>query len=217
MTKVRRRRATEAGYSLIEMMFTVGILGVLGGMAVVEHVGRAGRSSATARCAIVLSQMNTARELAITQRKNMRVTFTNTNVVSIIREEAPTTNLTTISAIQMESGLIFTIPTNLADTPDAFCGTGLTAICLPTATGTPPEVKFRPDGTFVNQDGLILNATIFVGMPNQLFMAGTQSNPGHSSKNVMSARAITIQGSTGRVRGYRFDGSSVAPAYWKPV
>jgi type II secretory pathway pseudopilin PulG len=217
MTKVHRRRAAEAGYSLIEMVFTVGILGVLGGMAVVSMSGERAGALGDGAMRIVLSQLNTARELSITQRRNMRVTFTNNNTVSILREEVPGPTLTTISAIQMESGLQFTLPTGLGDTPDVFCAPWSTPICLPTATGTPPEVKFKPDGTFVNQDGLILNATIFVGMPNQLFQAGTVSNPGHSSTNVTSARAITVQGSTGRVRGYRFDGSSVAPTYWKPV
>ncbi len=116
----------------------------------------------------------------------------------------------------MESGLQFSLVTNMADTPDAFCAS-LSAICFPTATGTPLEIKFKPDGTFVNQDGAILNGTVFVAIPNQIFVAGTSSAPGTSSKNVTSARAITIQGATGRVRGYRFDGSSVAPLYWKPV
>ena len=38
---------------------------------------------------VVLAQMNQARELAITQRRNMRVTFTGSNVVQIMREEVP--------------------------------------------------------------------------------------------------------------------------------
>jgi prepilin-type N-terminal cleavage/methylation domain-containing protein len=210
MTRVHRRRPNEAGYSLIEMMFTVGILGVLGSMAVISLAGSRPGALGDGAMRVVLSQMNTARELAITQRKNMRVTFTNGNTVSILREEVPGPTLTTLSALPMEGGLQITTVANLADTPDAFC-LSIAAVCFPTATGTPPEVKFRPDGTFVNQDGAILNGTIFVALPNQVFVIG------HSSNNVMSARAITIQGSTGRVRGYRFDGSGTAPGYWKPV
>ncbi len=215
MTRDHRRRPNDAGYSLIEMMFTVGILGVLGSMAVISMAGARPAALGDGALRVVLSQMNTARELAITQRKNMRVTFTANNTVSIVREEVPGPTLTTLSAIPMEGGLQLALVTNLSDTPDKFCPS-LTAICFPTATGTPPEVKFRPDGTFVNQDGAILNGTLFVAMPNQVFTAG------HSSNNVMSARAITIQGSTGRVRGYRYDGGGTAPngtnpGYWKPV
>jgi hypothetical protein len=48
----------------------------------------------------------------------------------------------------------------------------------------------------VNQDGSTCNGTVFVGLPGQ----------------ALSARAATIMGSTGRVRGFRWDGRQ-----WKPV
>ncbi len=51
MTRVHRRRPNEAGYSLIEMMFTVGILGVLGSMAVISLAGARPAPSAMAPCA----------------------------------------------------------------------------------------------------------------------------------------------------------------------
>ena len=121
MTRVHGRRSNEAGYSLIEMMFTLGILGVLGSMAVVSIAGARPGALGDGAMRVVLSQLNTARELAITQRKNMRVTFTNGNTVSILREEVPGPTLTTLSAIPMEGGLQITTVSNLADTPDAFC------------------------------------------------------------------------------------------------
>jgi hypothetical protein len=67
---------------------------------------------------------------------------------------------------------------------------------FPTATGTPPEVKFAPDGTLINQDGLTLNGSVFVSLPSQ----------------ALSARSVTFFGSTGRIRGFRWDGRA-----WKPV
>ncbi len=88
MTRFHSPRRTEAGYSLIEVMFTLGILGVLGSMAVVSNGGeRAGAlgDRRDARGALAVEQA--ARELAITQRRNMRVTFTSSNTVSIVREE----------------------------------------------------------------------------------------------------------------------------------
>ena len=38
---------------------------------------------------VVLAQMNQAKELAITQRRNMRITFIGNNSVQIVREEVP--------------------------------------------------------------------------------------------------------------------------------
>jgi prepilin-type N-terminal cleavage/methylation domain-containing protein len=216
MTKVHGHRTSEAGYSLTEMMVALGIIGVLSGMAVTTISGTRPGALGDGAMRLVLSQMNTARELAITQRRNMRVTFTLSNKVEILREEVPPAaagTTTTISSVLMEGGLQFLPVANLVDTPDAFCSS-LSAVCLPTATGTPPEVKFKPDGTFVNQDGTVINGTVFVSLPNQIYVVG------HSTGGVLSGRAVTIQGSTGRVRGYRFDGSLLnlpANSYWKPV
>jgi hypothetical protein len=183
----RRRQAGEAGYSVIELVFVVGIMAVF-------QIGQS-RPAALGDGAmrVVLSQMNAARELAITQRRNMRLTFVN-NTASIIREEVPGPTLTTISAIPFEAGLQYTTMTGLPDTPDGFGYS--TAVVFSTATGIPPEIKFAPDGTLINQDGITLNGSVFVGLPGQ----------------TMSARAVTIFGSTGRIRGYRWDGAA-----WKPV
>jgi hypothetical protein len=57
-------------------------------------------------------------------------------------------------------------------------------------------MKFTPEGTFVDELGQTLNGTVFVALAN----------------DTLSCRAITILGSTGRVRAYRWDGSQ-----WKVV
>ena len=188
-----QRAPVDAGYSVTELIFVVGIMAVLASMAVFQ-IGQS-RPSALGDGAmrVVLSQMNAARELAITQRRNMRLTFVN-NTATIVREEVPGPTLTTLSAIPFEGGLQYTTITGLPDTPDGFGYSS--AVVFSTATGTPPEVKFAPDGTLINQDGQPLNGSVFVGLPGQK----------------MSARAVTIFGSTGRIRGYRWDGAT-----WKPV
>jgi Tfp pilus assembly protein FimT len=193
MTEFSRRRVVEAGYSVTELIFVVGIMAVLASMAVFQIGQSRPAALGDGAMRVVLSQMNAARELAITQRRNMRLTFTN-NTASIIREEVPGPTLTTISAIPFEGSLTYTTMSGLPDTPDAFGNSS--AVVFATATGTPPDVKFAPDGTFINQDGLPLNGSVFVGLVNQ----------------PMSARAVTIFGSTGRIRGYRWDGGT-----WKPV
>jgi type II secretory pathway pseudopilin PulG len=193
MVPISRRRAGEAGYTVIEMVFVVGIMAVLASMAVLQIGQSRPAALGDGAMRVVLSQMNAARELAITQRRNMRLTFVN-GTVTIIREEVPGPTLTTISTILFENNIQFATMPGLPDTPDAFGNSS--AVVFATATGTPPEVKFAPDGTLINQDGLTLNGSVFVGLGSQ----------------TMSARAITIFGSTGRVRGYRWDGGM-----WKPV
>lgn len=216
MTKAQDavRWPAQAGYNVIELMFVVGIMGVLTGMALLQMGASRPGLKGDGAMRVVLSQMNAARELAITQRRNMRIEFTAGNKVEIRREEVtvPATDpptMTTISSVLMEGGLQFATVTNVPITstvPDVVCNGSITAVSFPTATGTPLEVKFKPDGSLVNQEGAILNGTVCLSLPNQVY--GTTS----STNGVLSARAVTVLGSTGRVRGYRFDGH-----VWKMV
>jgi prepilin-type N-terminal cleavage/methylation domain-containing protein len=188
---LQERVSAQAGYSLIELMFVTGIMAVVIGIAVVQIGSSRQGLNGDGAMRVVLSQANQARELAITQRRNMRLTFDSGNLVQIIREEVPGPTLTTISTVVFEGGLQFL---KLAgDTPEALGTTGnATAVAFGTAT----QIKFAPDGTLVDQDGITLNGTVFVAFPNQM----------------LSARAVTIFGSTGRIRGYRWDGR-----FWKAV
>jgi prepilin-type N-terminal cleavage/methylation domain-containing protein len=203
MTEIPQRRAHEAGFSLVELSVVVALMGILVGMVLVQMGVSRPAAIGDGAMRAVLSQMNAARELAITQRRNMRLTFgsvggNTNNVVQVVREEVPGPTLTTVSSTLFEGGMQFLTVSGLPDTPDAFGATS--AVTFPTATGTPIEIKFAPDGTFVNQDGLTLNGTVFVALPSQ------------APSQALSARAMTIFGSTGRIRGYRWDGRN-----WKPV
>lgn len=180
----------ERGFSLAEVMIVLGVMGILMGIsAVTISTSRSGLTGDGAM-RVVMAQMNQARELAITQRRNMRLTFTGTGTVNIVREEVPGPTLTTITSIPFEGGVTFQLVAGLPDTPDAFGK--VSAVYFSTAT----QIKFAPDGTLVDQDGLSLNGTVFVA----------------KGADKLSARAVTIFGSTGRVRAYRWDGSG-----WKAV
>ena len=89
-----------------------------------------------------------------------------------------------LSNIPIEGGVQFVLVAGLPDTPDAF------GKASGVDFGTAFNVKFTPDGTLVNQDGAGANGTVFIAVP----------------KLATSARAVTILGSTGRVRGYKWDG-----------
>ena len=126
----------------------------------------------------------------------MRITFdTVNNQVTITREDTPTTT-TTLSTMMFEGNAQITLTAGLPDTPDAFGNSAATSFYNPTngtfgsLTNTTTVAKFAPDGTLVDWNGVLTNGTIFTAVP--------ALGP--------SARAVTILGSTGRVRGYRWDG-----------
>jgi prepilin-type N-terminal cleavage/methylation domain-containing protein len=195
----QKRVSAQAGYSLIELMIVVGIAGVLTGIAVVQIGSTKQGLTGDGGMRTVLSQMNQAREMAITQRRYMRISFTLGNKVTISKEDlaggAPTEVQTALMEGRVEFLVVLPVGTKADyDTPEGYGNTA--PVLFPTATGTPPEIKFSPEGTLVNQDGKTLNGTVFLAVPNQK----------------LSARAVTVFGSTGRVRGYRWDG-----AHWKTV
>ena len=166
-------------------MLVIGIMAVLAGMAVLQiGASRPGlRGDGAMR--VVLGQMNQARELAITQRRYMRVTFVAPNVVQIIRENTNGTTTTLSSVALFEGGVAFALVPGLPDTPDAFGQAS--ALAFPT-----PIVKWTPEGTLISPGGQQANGTVFVSWTQQK----------------LSARAVTVLGSTGRVRGYRWDGKA---------
>jgi hypothetical protein len=182
-------RRLEAGYSLMEMMLVVGIMGVVGSMAVIQ-MGQTGPSmKGDGAMRVVMAQVNAAREMSIAQRRQMQLGFINTNQITITRIEVPAAT-TLLSTVYLEGGLQYGLISGISDTPDAFGNN--TSIYFGVAT----KIVFNSDGTLIDQSGNPLNGTVFIALPNQ-----TMGAPG-----ARSFRAITIFGGTGRVRGYRWDG-----------
>jgi hypothetical protein len=132
----------------------------------------------------VLAQLNTARELAIAQRRNMQVQFTGVNGLQIVRQNVPS-GTTVIGGSLFESGARYYLTPGLPDTPDGFGRTQ--AVDFGRATA----VMFSSDGTCIDQNGNPVNGTIFLGVPGQ----------------PLASRAVTILGATGRVRAFRWNGS----------
>ena len=84
-----RRRAD--GYNLIEMMFVMGIMSVLAAMAIVQINASRAALKGDAAMRVVMTTMNQAREMAITQRRYMQVNFAAPRTINVVREDTTTT------------------------------------------------------------------------------------------------------------------------------
>jgi prepilin-type N-terminal cleavage/methylation domain-containing protein len=195
----KRDYRSAAGFSLVEMMLVLGIGAVLTGMAV-SQIGIAGPGlKGDGAMRVILGRMNQARQIAIQKRRYVRVVFiTPTNpsaacpssyCIQLLTEDSTTTGAcdatcTSLETVFLEGNVQFGSVTGVGNTPDAFA-----AFAFGTAASV-TNVKFTPDGRLVNQDGATVNGTVFLSILN----------------TALSSRAVTVMGSTGRIRGYKWDG-----------
>ncbi len=165
-------------------MLVVGIMGIVGSMAVLQ-IGRARsgfRGDGAMR--VVIAQLNIAREQSITERRNIAVSFTENNEVLLMRREVPEGE-TPLGLIPLEGGVQFAVVDPLPDTPESFGNS------TPIDFGTAAATLFTTDGSLVNEIGQPVNGTVFLAVPG----------------DPLSARAVTVLGSTGRIRSYKWDGA----------
>jgi prepilin-type N-terminal cleavage/methylation domain-containing protein len=180
----RRARRSQRGYSMIELMIVLGIMGVVMAIAMFQ-IGQVRPSmQGDSSMRVMMAQLNGARELSISQRRQMQVNFIAPSTVQIVRQDVPA-GTTILSTIPIEGSLQYGLIAGVVDTPDAF-GLKVGGIAFGAAT----SILFNSDGTLIDQNGNALNGTIFLAIPTV----------------ARSFRAVTVLGGTGRIRGYRWDG-----------
>jgi prepilin-type N-terminal cleavage/methylation domain-containing protein len=181
----RRGAGSDRGFTLIELMVALGLIAVMSAIAAMVTPTALRSATADSGAARVISVLRTAREQAISQRRNIRVTFTAPNQIVVTRVNVPATTTTTLGTTVLESGIAFQLFVGVPDTPDAFGNLSATAF------GAATSVMFSSEGTFVDQNGDPANGTVFLG----------------GGVDPMTARAVTIFGPTALIRQWRWNGT----------
>lgn len=178
----------ERGFSLLELMVVVGILGTLAAISIMVSPAFMKHVKAESGIGQAVDALRVGRETAISQRRNVKIEFLGLNAIQTVRQDIGTngavTGTTVLATVELENNMRFQLQTGIPDTPDGF-GNG-TAISF----GTSPERMFTSEGTLVNQQGDVMNGTLFLSI---------QGDPS-------SSRAISIFGPTALVRVWRWDG-----------
>jgi len=175
---------SERGVSLLDAIVTLSVIGIVGSMATMQ-IGVVRRSmQGDGAMRMVMSQLNRAREMAITQRRNMEVRFVGDRWLHIIRDDVPS-GTTVMTQVTFENNAQYLLVPGVGDTPDGF-GNG-----SPVSFGSATTIMFGPNGTLIDNNGDPINGTVFLSIANV----------------PESIRAVTVLGATGRVRGYRWNGA----------
>ena len=182
------RVRNESGFSLLEVLVVVGILGTLAGMAMMVSPAFSQHARAEAGISQVLDVMRSAREVAVSQRRNVEVVFIGLNAIRTRRIDIDAngnqTGTTTLRTVELENRVEFRLEPGVPDTPDGFGN----ATALDFDTVGP--WMFTSEGTFVNNTGDPINGTVFMSISSQ----------------ANSARAISVLGTTALIRPWRWNG-----------
>jgi len=183
MTRIRRRK--RAGFSAVELIAGISALVVVAGFTVVNMQGARLGIQANAALDQVVVQLQTARELAVAERCSYQILFRPLNQLQLRRLDVPSA-FTDFRPASLGTTAEFTLFAGLPDTPQGFGNAR--AIHF----GKTPTVAFASDGRLVDSAGQPVNGTIFLGIPDR----------------PETARAVTIEGATGRITAYHWTGSA---------
>jgi prepilin-type N-terminal cleavage/methylation domain-containing protein len=190
MTRNAIRGGREGGFSLLELLLTILVIGIVSGFAIYSFNNVLPTLRSDSALQFLVAQLRQTRQSALDQRRNFTVNFLGTNELRVERNELCATPPCTVSLVAdyfLPYNMTYMLFPSLPDTPDGF-GTAQ-AVGF---NGSATTIIFQGDGTVVDASGLFANGTVFIGR------AG----------NSATARAVTVMGATGRVRGYRFDGTA---------
>ncbi len=189
---------------MIELSIVIGLIMVLAVIAIVGMSPALQNAKSDAAMRQLIDQLRQAREYAIANRRYVQVTFPTLNT----RPQIVMTQMNTLtpgaggvnpvlSTVTIEGPGTYYVMPGLSDTPDAFGNCG--AICFEAVVGGPPGgMLFQSDGELVDGTTFLpINGSVFLGM------VGVKN----------SERAVTVLGTTGRVRGWKTTGAAGATAW----
>jgi type II secretory pathway pseudopilin PulG len=190
---------------MIELMVVIGLIMIISAMALVAYLPVLQDARFDTAMRQMIEQLRQGREYAIANRRYVQVTFptvvtaggTQYQVVLTQRNDltAGAGNANPVlSTTPIQAPAQFTLVMGI-DTPDNFSGGPPTGpVMFEGVSGGPVAgMMFQSDGELV--DGATfqpINGTVFMGFP---------------AKNT-SARAVTVLGGTGRVRGWKGTGTT---------
>lgn len=185
------RRASQAGFSLIEIVVTITILVIASSTAAVLTNSVLPGIRADSQGKRLIAMMQYARGLATSSRRDVELRFNvPASTAQLVLMDAGIER--PVQRLDFEYAVKFTQFGGLGDTPDAFGDNDVVDF------GGAARIVFEPDGSVIDETGLPVNGTVFLGIEGEL----------------SAARAVTLTGTTGRARMYRWSRTQTATGGW---
>ncbi len=177
------------------MVIVIAVILILTAGAMLNYSNATKKMREEAGLQVALGQLRNARDLAIGQRRQYRVTFTAPRTIQLdLVVYDPVTHARSfqfVSSTTLPSDLQFTvisgIPTGSANTPDSLPTTGVAIDFSLDFSGGGTTVTFYPDGRALDSLGRPNNGVVYVARTGEL----------------MSSRAVSVLSATGRIKPWR--------------
>ncbi|HXN22053.1 MAG TPA: prepilin-type N-terminal cleavage/methylation domain-containing protein [Candidatus Dormibacteraeota bacterium] len=197
----KAKKPTQQGFSMVELIVVVAMMFIVMIMAVIGTRTLLPNMRANSGVNQVIQLIRVARHKAISERRITTVSFKTVTINSVQVSEVQLQQVppawvggptVTLATVDLEGGAQLYVFPGLPDTPMGFGNSTPVSFSNPANPAAAiPALQFLSDGSFGTSVGVPINGTVFLGIP------GTPS----------TARAVTILGSTGRVRPYHWDGA----------
>jgi len=197
--EARQRSARERGFSMIELCIVAVIFAIVSAIAILQYRPALRVADADTAMRQVLDQLRQAREYAVANRRYVQVTFpldANNNPEIQITQKNSITNAAwadvVLSTVHIQTPPTYTVlPAGMPDTPDGFGKASAIEFNGANAgAGGAELIYFQSDGELVDSVTFLpVNGTVFLG--------------GGAGSTAMPPRAVTVVGTTGRVRGWK--------------
>lgn len=194
--RVNQCRQAQRGFSLIELIMVIAIVLIITAGALIQFTPVLKSARAENALQTTLGQVRNARGLAIDQRRKYRLSFLASRTIQLDQVVVdPATNIQSflfVSTIDLpvdtEFIAITGIPTSgSGTTPDSLPTTGAAIDFDLDFGGGGTQIFFQPDGRALDSANRLNNGVVYVARPGEL----------------MSSRAVSVLGATGRVKGWR--------------
>jgi type II secretory pathway pseudopilin PulG len=187
------------GFSTLELIVALAMTTILTVVAILQLQPALRNFRSDSAMRMVVDQIRQAREYAITNRRYVAISFplvAGQAEITITQMNTLTPGggavNTVISSVPLPQPVTYSLIGSLPDTPEGF-GNGAPIDFEGVAGGPPGGMLFQSDGELVDGGTLLpINGSVFIAQPNQ----------------PTSARAITVLGTTGRVRAWKSTGNT---------